>query len=89
MSTQSVVPNADEDAVRLLDAKAVLAHYRHIRSQPGRPDERCGFCRAGVGAVLKIIENPKPKPDVVPDNRVDEEKDSTSASDSWGVGREE
>ncbi len=77
----------DDNAVRVLNGKAILSHYAHLRSQPGRTDKRCAFCQSGLDGVIKEVEVQKPEVDVVPSDRVDKEGDTTSAPDrrgSWG-----
>lgn len=89
MQSQSFSDGTNEDEIRLLNGKAVLSHYRHIRSQPGRKDKRCSFCRDGLGAVITIIEREEPEPVVDKGGGTDEEEDATSAPARWRIREEE
>jgi len=88
MSTETISSDENEDDVRILDSRGILAHYAHLRSQPGRKDKRCGFCSYGVGAVVKVVEIEEPKPELVEGDRADEEKDAASSPDrGWNRDR--
>lgn len=86
MQKETVKPDENEDDLRVLSSRGILAHYAHIKSQPGRTDERCGFCRSGVGAVITVVEREKSAAELAESDRVDKEKDAASTSDSWRVG---
>lgn len=79
MQEKSVVVGSNADAIRLLDARAVLSHYAHLKSRPGESRPGCGFCAGGLGAVVKEVKEPEPKADVVQDSGAYEEEDSSSS----------
>lgn len=88
MSSKAVEYGQDENGVWVLNGRLVLSHYRHLKSIPGRIDDRCGFCQSDMGKVATFVENTKPAVGVDEGNRSDAVGDSPPASVSEWLGKE-
>ena len=83
MQEKPVKSSQDENGVRMLNARSILAHNRHI--QGGRAERSgCSVCKAGMGAMVNTVEVPTPEPSVVQDTGIDKSGDAASAHpDGW------
>lgn len=76
----------DEDGVWVLDTRALLPHYAHLKIRPGKSSQKCAVCVQGVGAILKTVEEAATGNDrfarMVQSARADEERDAAFARSS-------
>lgn len=79
-------PLQNEGPVRVLNTRAVMAHYRHLKERPG-VNKKCQFCASGVGAVISEVEVEKSKSVVHESDGIDKSGDASQSHDSrwpWG-----
>jgi len=70
----------DEDGVRVLKGRTILAHYAHLKTGRGAYPEGCPVCKDGVDGAVAVIEEKKLEPVVDKGDRSDKEGDAASAS---------
>ena len=89
MQEKPTLAGQNEDGVRMLNPRGILAHYRHIKAGvPGRAG--CKICTRGLGTMVTSVEKPSPKPVVDEGGGADEEGDSASArADGWPYEKED
>ncbi len=73
MQRQSKKSDQNEDRVRVLRARPLLAHNAHVKN--GRRREKgCAVCQKGLDGVVAIVEETRvEETSVVQDHRSDEE----------------
>lgn len=77
----------NEDGVRYLNAKRIMAHHAHI-SQMGKTYSRgCAMCTGGLSAVYTVVESKVPEVELVEDPGVDEEGNDPFSLSDGGPGR--
>lgn len=81
MQGQSEGTGQDAYGSRMLSPRVFLSHNNHVQAGERR-STRCGFCTKGLDGVAPQVEENKPEPDLVEDNRGDEEEAATPTSDS-------
>lgn len=87
MRESFVITRADEDGIRVLDTRAVLAHNAHIKSRGKVADQGCAFCTTGLGAVVKTPQSKKVSEfGVFQGGGVDEKGSTSPAPDSGKPG---
>ena len=83
MQEKPVITGQDENGVRMLNPRPILAHNRHIKAGVAARNG-CLLCKEGVGAMVTSVESPKPEPKLDEDSGADEGGDSPHArADGW------
>jgi len=84
MQKQINQSSENEDGVRVLSTRKLLAHYAHLKTGRGAWPQGCGVCKDGVDGAVTVIEKEKPKLVVDKGDRGDEERDpAPSPSSGW------
>jgi len=68
---ESPVQNAPGE--RLLNSRAMLSHYAHLKNGRGRNGAHCQFCKGGLQSVVSVVENEVAEDGVDESDRGDEE----------------